>query len=339
MTVLMITPSFDPHISRIQAQLRERGVEYALLDMGRAYQMGLSISLSARPGVSGVVRTVQGPVRFQDIEAVWAPSPWPLAPIPGMERRGRLVVMSEWLSALRNFFFFTRDRFWVNPLDAELQATARIYQLKLAREVGLEVPATLITTDRAEFKEFTARFPDGAAGKRVGDFNLLRTEPRPRVRRALYTKRLRASGLTETELKAVSLCPCHLEEYIPKASELRLYVVGSRMFSAEIFSQDDPVTRVDWRRYPARVAADGTREIDTDRWRCRRARVPQAIREKILRLVRKLRLQYSAIDLIKTPSGRIVFLEANFGGVYAWIEDITGLGISDGIAEMLEKGK
>jgi len=45
--------------------------------------------------------------------------------------------------------------------------------------------------------------------------------------------------------------------------------------------------------------------------------------------------RYGTIDLILTPDDRYVFLELNSAGEYGWIEDLTGLPISDAIAGFL----
>jgi glutathione synthase/RimK-type ligase-like ATP-grasp enzyme len=52
-------------------------------------------------------------------------------------------------------------------------------------------------------------------------------------------------------------------------------------------------------------------------------------------LVQKLGLRYAAIDLIETPKGDFVFLEANPNGQYSWLENDLGLPISDAIASEL----
>ena len=51
-----------------------------------------------------------------------------------------------------------------------------------------------------------------------------------------------------------------------------------------------------------------------------------------------MNLVYSAIDMILTPQGDYVFLEANPSGQYEWIEKITGLEITKSIVEHLIRG-
>ena len=62
---------------------------------------------------------------------------------------------------------------------------------------------------------------------------------------------------------AVRYCPIIFQAYVPKRVELRITVVGERVFPAEIRSQETNHTRHDWRRTttfkthlrPARAAA------------------------------------------------------------------------------------
>ena len=48
-----------------------------------------------------------------------------------------------------------------------------------------------------------------------------------------------------------------------------------------------------------------------------------------------LGLSYGAVDLVLTPEGRYVFLEINPNGQYLWVEDATGLPISDALCDLL----
>jgi glutathione synthase/RimK-type ligase-like ATP-grasp enzyme len=107
---------------------------------------------------------------------------------------------------------------------------------------------------------------------------------------------------------------------------LRVTVVGSAVFAAEIHSQFTQHTRFDWRRYdhfetPHRIHA-----------------LPTEIAQQCVSLVRQLGLCYGAIDLVLTPEGRHVFLEINPNGQYLWIEHATGLPISDAVCDLLLAG-
>jgi glutathione synthase/RimK-type ligase-like ATP-grasp enzyme len=49
----------------------------------------------------------------------------------------------------------------------------------------------------------------------------------------------------------------------------------------------------------------------------------------------KLGLNFGAVDMILTPDGRYVFLEINPNGQWGWVEDLTGMPISEEIIGLL----
>jgi glutathione synthase/RimK-type ligase-like ATP-grasp enzyme len=109
---------------------------------------------------------------------------------------------------------------------------------------------------------------------------------------------------------------------IPKAYELRVTVVDGRMFAARIDANSD-AGRQDWR-------------ADYKNLKYRAAAIPDEVADKIRRFMQLMRLRFAAIDMIVTPEGDHVFLEANPNGQWAWIEDETGLPIAAALADALE---
>jgi glutathione synthase/RimK-type ligase-like ATP-grasp enzyme len=63
--------------------------------------------------------------------------------------------------------------------------------------------------------------------------------------------------------------------------------------------------------------------------------LPAEVARRCVALTRALGLAYGAIDLVLTPEGRYVFLEINPAGQYLWIEEETGLPISEAICDWL----
>jgi glutathione synthase/RimK-type ligase-like ATP-grasp enzyme len=67
--------------------------------------------------------------------------------------------------------------------------------------------------------------------------------------------------------------------------------------------------------------------------------LPDEISKKVINLVHRLGLNFGAIDIILTPDQRYVFLEVNPNGQWGWVEDLTGLPISDAIIDLLSGKK
>ncbi|MEZ4456069.1 MAG: hypothetical protein R2882_05895 [Gemmatimonadales bacterium] len=66
--------------------------------------------------------------------------------------------------------------------------------------------------------------------------------------------------------------------------------------------------------------------------------LPLEVQERILLLMRRLGLEYGAIDFRLTPEGEYVFLEINPAGQFLYIEQATGLPIAAALAGHLARG-
>ena len=62
---------------------------------------------------------------------------------------------------------------------------------------------------------------------------------------------------------------------------------------------------------------------------------PKDIQEKCLQLMKRLDLNYGAIDFVQGKEENYVFLEINPNGQWAWIEHLTGMPISKEIVRNL----
>ena len=204
------------------------------------------------------------------------------------------------------------------PRAIVLRAQRKLTQLQLARGLGFDIAPTLVTTDPDELLTFRAAHAD-LVSKQVGftqGFKLPGTDEGFR-----YTLPVTPRDLTHVE--AIRLCPIIVQARVPKRSELRVTVVGEKVFAAEIDSQETHHTATDWRRY------------DHPHCVLRPHRLPDAVASQCVGLTHALGLRFGALDLVLTPDGRYVFLEINPNGQYLWTEHAAGLPISDAMATLL----
>ncbi len=122
---------------------------------------------------------------------------------------------------------------------------------------------------------------------------------------------------------SVSLTAHLFQERIPKTHEVRLSVVGTTMFAAEIHAASE-TARVDWRS----DYEDLTYDV---------CQVPDAVRVGVLAWLKRFRLNFGAFDFAVTPSGDWVMFDCNPSGEWSWIQNRTGLPIAAGIADLLAK--
>jgi glutathione synthase/RimK-type ligase-like ATP-grasp enzyme len=191
-------------------------------------------------------------------------------------------------------------------------------QLKIAREVGLPIPRTLITNEPEAVRRFARECRQGMIMKTLSSFAIYEQGEQ----KVVFTSAVRTKDLER--LADLRHCPAIFQEQVAKALELRVTIVGDRVFSAAIDSQRSEKTTIDWRR-------DGLGLIDE--WEP--YRLPAEVEERLLRLMRLLGLNYGAADFILTPDGQHIFLEVNPVGEFFWLEKRPGLPLSGAIARLL----
>jgi glutathione synthase/RimK-type ligase-like ATP-grasp enzyme len=148
-----------------------------------------------------------------------------------------------------------------------------------------------------------------------------------KIRISSLSQRLRQEEALEL-LEQVPICPVIFQEYIEKKLELRITVIGDKVFPCAIYSQDSSnvANKTDWRHDPYASRHEAYP-------------LPKEIEEKCVKLIQNLGLKYGAIDMIVTPDDEYIFLETNANGAWLWIQDLTGMPIAEAFADLLISGK
>lgn len=223
-----------------------------------------------------------------------------------------LYILNETDSLLKNIFS-TIDSNWVSDPYSVFKAENKLYQLKMAKRLGFIIPETLVTNSRDELLDFYQ-----AQGEIViKPLSQTRIVGKDGVQ-FLFTNKVTSQNM-ET-LKHYDISPCIFQKLISKKRELRITVVGDKVFAAGVDSQISEETKVDWRRkqlpfFPMEISDD--------------------LKDMCVGLVRSLGLQFAAIDMVEKKDGTYVFLEINPNGQWVWIEQQTGLEISEALIEKL----
>jgi glutathione synthase/RimK-type ligase-like ATP-grasp enzyme len=319
--ILILTDDTDVHADRVAHLLTVRGRPYWRFDPA-SFPAGSSLSIAFGAGGLHARRLVTDEVEIDldEVEAVWFRRPGRPRPVP--ELAGTPLgdfIAEESATAVADLWDTLDVRCVPGPRPLVLRAQHKARQLQLAARLGFELPPTIITTDPSEFLEFFSAHDGRIITKRIGFSQLPPTADGDPVGR--YTEPVRHRDLIH--LDGVRLCPIIVQAYVPKQQELRVTVVGDTVLAAAINSQEANHTRHDWRRY------DNARTV------IRPYPLPRPVTRACRALVNALGLCYGAIDLILTPDGRHVFLELNPSGQYLWVEEASGLPISEAIVDLL----
>jgi glutathione synthase/RimK-type ligase-like ATP-grasp enzyme len=208
---------------------------------------------------------------------------------------------------------------WVQHPAAVTMASNKLNQLVEAQRLGFSIPRTLITNNVQQAAEFIDRCEQGAIIKDMdtqfaeiqGVTYMSWTEP-------IAKDQLLSAGIPG----GIPIC---IQEYVPKRIEIRATVVGDRVFPVAIDSQANPETRYDFRK--GSLITGGHHYTPTE--------LPPEIEHGCVALLEVFGLDYGAIDFVLKPDGSYTFLELNTTGAWVWAEKLTGLPITDALADLL----
>jgi hypothetical protein len=317
--ILILSAPDDLHASTVATKLQERGASFVRFDPA-LFPQEAEISTSCSPAghFEQVLRIEGKEIELARIQAAWYRRPGkPVAHREIRDRAAREFVEME-CSKVTQDLWSSIDCEWLpSPPFMMRHAEQKALQLKIAQELGFELPPTLITNSPVDLLSFYRQHNGNIVSKQAGK-SFFSTLGSTMIR---YTELV--TGRDIAYAPSIAFCPMTFQAYVPKRVELRITVVGQQVFAAEIHSQATNHTRHDWRRY------------DHGRTPHRPHVLPCDVERRCVRLVERLGLRYGAIDLVLTPDGRHVFLEINPNGQYLWIEHEAGLPISDAICDLL----
>lgn len=248
-------------------------------------------------------------LNLKDVTSFWWRRPQPLQLYPEIASDShKEFALSEWSTALNGFWEST-DVLWVNDILNDHRAEHKPYQLKIAQSVGLTIPDTLISNNPIAVKSFYEKYNGEIIFK-----PFLATEQEWRETRPLKKEFFKV-------IDSVKFAPVIFQEYVKDSQDLRITVVGDKVFAAQTnpnqkYEFDWRMTEISWQPH----------QLDSE------------VEASIMKLMRILGLEYGAIDMKLTPDGQYYFLEVNPAGQFLFTEVEAHLPISDALAEKLTTG-
>lgn len=311
-TCLLITERFEPTADCILAELRRRNIPCLRWNLDQ-FPVAATLTYRASNDAFETEMLIDGrSLSLQSVGSIWCRGFRPSGFAAGLEDEDLKFVNDEAQRSM-DALLTLADVLWANHPQCHVRANAKAAQLYVARQVGMDIPPTVITNHPQEVRSFIARAEGEVVYK--AHSQTLNLEPG----KALYTGVVSEQSLRQLDL--IQTSPGIFQRYVPKAYEVRATVVGDRIFAVRIDSQSHPESQIDWRRRPF--------DVDTP------IELPADVAAGTHALMRAFGLNYGAFDFIVTPDGRHVFLEVNPAGQYLWIETETKLPITAALADML----
>lgn len=317
-TVLILTDTEDATASRVAAELAMCGVPVARFDTA---DFPRRLRLNARiegGGWRGYITDGQAEVSLTDVASVYYRRPTAFVVDEAMSGPERYWATAE---ARRGFGGVVQALpcLWVNDPVAAARCEYKPVQLAAAERCGLSIPRSVVTNDPEMaftwVKDLAAPYVykplAGAMHHEAGQMQLV------------YTQWLDNPDVVHDP--ALSRTAHLFQEWVDKAYEARVIVVGDRVFTVAIYGTSDE-SQVDWR-------------ADYDALRYEVTSPPSPVRVALVALLRRLRLVYGAVDMVVTPDGEWVFLEVNQAGEWGWLAHETGIKVGSAMAKLLAPGE
>ena len=310
MVVLVVTNRKDITSDFLINELTKRGVPFNRLNTELIADHNTVIDpLSDRVEINGP----SGFINVESISAAYFRRPG----IPSLENTAHVYRdyrLAEWHAFLRSLYSSLRNRWFSHPIDIVV-AEDKPRQLRLASQIGFNVPETIVTND---IEEACRLFRKHKLVAKPLNRALVEELDADRV---VFTSRI--DTICESDRLAISTNPVIFQRFVDKILDLRVTVVGKHVFPVAIHSQSIDETKIDWRRG---ANPNLRHEI---------MHLSQDIQEKCIEIVHSQGLRFGAIDLVQDHQGKLWFLECNPNGQWAWIENRTGLPIAATIVDEL----
>jgi hypothetical protein len=270
--------------------------------------------------VDGYLTFPKRRIYLNEITSIWYRRP--ISPVPSSEilnQEAQDFVIEESRAALEGLWR-TLTCFWVSNPDNIRVAENKLYQLRIAAQEGFNVWPTMVTSDASSAYSFYYEHQGDVVYKPLKKGRLTKEGELSLI----FTNLIDVDAAKE--FGNVKYTPSLLQKYIHKSIELRATVIGQRVFTVAIESQNTPDAIHDWRRGQSNLPH---RSFD----------LPADLESKCKNLVKKLGLEFGAIDLILTPDNEYVFVEINPNGQWAWIQQLCPeILLRETLADLLIRG-
>ena len=348
--VLIISHLYEPGVNRIVGLLDAMAVPWRRWNCEDFPLLGTLVATVDDQGDDALIRDADGDaLALADARSVWHRRLSAPALPRAWAEKDRAFAANEVAALLEGTLFETTPTFAVNDRAAERRASNKLRQLRIARAVGLAVPETLVTNDRAALAAFRERIGGPIIFKPVSGFSprgndfarhdpgrfarwggaVITDEPAEDDVEIVFAQLLDDEKVAA--LGALALCPVAFQRFVPKVADIRVTIVGDAIFACRIHSQDRAETRIDFRRMALLADRNDLRHEPFD--------LPPAIDQALRRLMSRLGLMFGCVDLVEEADGTMTFLEINPSGQWLWVEHYAGLPISERLALLLAEGR
>lgn len=318
--VLIITNKFDTHTDLIIKRFNElKFVDYVRFNT-EDFPLHTRITYDSLNREIIIKRRDKKQISSREIKVIWYRRP-EITTFTNLKGDGLKIARGEVRAFINWLYFSLEEKAWVSHIPNIRRAENKIGQINLAKQLGISVPATIISNSLSEIRQFYYNHNMKVV---IKPLEQITRKNLSKENQLVYTNMLTEENLRNLTQGQLSLAPVFLQQYIDKVTEIRVTIIGEKVFATEIFSQEIPNTLIDWRKSAYLEIKPIHKSIE----------LPKKISLLLLKIKKHYSLDFATFDLIKTNND-FVFLEINPNGQFAFIELLTKQPLTLTMAEFL----
>lgn len=206
-------------------------------------------------------------------------------------------ILSEFRGLEILIFNLLEKKIWFNNWKYR---KSKLEFLEIAHNSNLNIPNTLVTTQKRELESFFYNNNSSIITKPITEGRFIN------VGKSFV---LSTQKIIELETIQDYFSPSFFQEYIDKEFEIRVFYINGDLYSMAIFSQQNPKTKIDFRNYdlekPNRFVP---------------YKLPFFLEKQVISFMKKANLETGSLDIVKSSrDGKYYFLEVNPSGQFGTV--------------------
>jgi glutathione synthase/RimK-type ligase-like ATP-grasp enzyme len=317
MKVLILTNKSDLTSDFIVKKLKERNISFYRFNTEELTK-SISISLNFQTDLFQLFDSnSEEIINLKEFSSIYFRRPeLPAVDIKNLSIGEVNFLKSEIMFTLEGIYKILRNAYWVSPLYSIRESENKIYQLEIAKSLGFNIPDSLISNLYEQTEVFFNRNMSKCILKPIKS-GLIDDKEEPKI---VFTNIIEKLPKDKSKIERF---PVYFQNCIEKKGDIRVIMVGENVFATLIHSQDYENTQIDWRK--GEITLNHTK-----------FELPSDLINKCISLLKVLKLRFGAIDFVLDKYDKLIFLEINPNGQWAWIEKQTGYKISNEIVNLLQ---
>lgn len=326
--VVVVSYPEDKHAQYVIQKLKKAGAKVFLLNLGKYPHGGeITLNMSSNLNKHYYSEMVWGGkvIKPEEVSGIWWRRP---NGEYGVDKKDMLkkYIDKESQILVKSISSIFSESIWISHPDATLTADRKPIQLLAARKVGFRIPETCISNSPEMVIDFIKKMgktpfivkPVGSAFARLSKSDKQNSS----MNRVIYTK-IASKELILDNIDMIKNCPIIFQEAVAKDCDIRVTVVGEKVFATAIDVEGDRKPEdVDWR--DAKFKRKYSLHI-----------LPDRISKMCVKFTQSLGLKFGCIDLAFSKKGGYIFFEINPQGQWLPSEIVVGHDISGELVKML----